>query len=313
MDRLKYFLLVFLLGVLLFLLYLSFSNKGNNIASLNDLVKCVNILECKGNGCKPVPKYCAPISSKKVSKAETNDSPGLKKLISNIVKPKEPEKVQTKKKAAVQPIQESEIKRAIKKKNITAEKKTRQAHEEHQYSKKRYKFKKLDLEFVERGFNYAMGNIFFALPLVAFGMSLWGIGFRPILQVYALLCLAAIIAAAFTGEIVIKNYNYLGPYLFILGGASLLLYEEQKSFVAPILGVIIGVFLGFMVASDGPLIDKWPFVIGTLMAAGFIILIFSIAMQLFNKPWLVTGTSIIGAGMIGLSLLMFAFELDSNR
>ncbi|MGH1353340.1 MAG: hypothetical protein ACRBBN_21410, partial [Methyloligellaceae bacterium] len=102
MDSLKYILLVFLLGVLIFLLYMSFSQKSKDISSLNDLVKCVNILECRGSNCKPVPEYCSQITPKKqisekqmkpqakpvINKAEVkteaDDAWGLKKLYARI-------------------------------------------------------------------------------------------------------------------------------------------------------------------------------------------------------------------------------------
>ncbi len=313
MERVKYFLLAFFLGVLVFLVYLAFFKGGNNIGSLDELVKCVNYLECKGKRCPEVPPQCSRLNPEKIEKSQTNDGTGLKTLISNIVKSVYPEDKKIKPKTGVQSIKASELERAIKQKKIRLERKKEEAHDEHQRTRRRFDFRQIDLQYIERGFNYALGNIFFALPLIAFGMSISGLGVRPSLQIYALFSLAVIIAAAFTGEIVIKNYNYLGPYLFILGGAALLLYDEQKSFVLPILGVIIGVFIGFTVASDGPLIDKWPFVVGTIFAAGFILMIFSIAVQLFNKPWFAMGMTIMGGGLIALALMMFAFELDANR
>ena len=52
---------------------------------------------------------------------------------------------------------------------------------------------------------------------------------------------------------------------------------------------------------------------GTLLAAAFIIFVFSIALHLFNKPaWFNNMKTYFGGGLVALALIMFALELNGD-
>ncbi len=207
---------------------------------------------------------------------------------------------------------DTELKIAIERQKRINERKAHKAKVKHEHRKQRSLAERIDLTFIEIGFSYTLRNVFVVIPLIAFGMSLAALGLKQSAQTYGLLAVATAVASAFVGETVLKNYDYLGPYLYLLSGASLLLFAEQKEYILPILGAVMGVLIGFTAGADSPVNDKWPFIIGVLFACGFVLMIFSISTQLFNQTWSETIMNILGGGLIALALIMFALEMNGN-
>lgn len=360
MERFRYIFMFILVGILLTLLYFIFFQEKKNINNIESLLHCIELQDCKGKNCPPLPDYC-PRNDQQPQTADTHshsasgtsdradtdssaknegssgiktiedsikeetakkDSPDkegksqslLEKLLSNIktVEDKPAPAPLPEHRRSNNKYSDTELKKAIERQKRINERKSRKAKIKHKERKQLTLAERIDFTFIEIGFSYTLRNVFVVIPLIAFGMSLAALGLKQSAQTYGLLAVALAVSSAFVGDTVLKNYDYLGPYLYLLSGASLLLFAEQKEYILPILGAIIGVLIGFTAGADSPINDKWPFIIGVIFACGFVLMIFSISTQLFNQTWSETIMNILGGGLIALALIMFALEMNGN-
>ena len=171
---------------------------------------------------------------------------------------------------------------------------------------------KINIEFLKYGFRYVFSNFYLYLPIIAFGLSMGVLGIAMSLKILGMFVIAVIVSAAITQETIIGHYNYIGPYIMLFGGVAVVLYDEQKTYAIPLLGGLIGMFFGFLVASDGPLAQKWVFVTGALFAAAFITLVSSLCAKLFDKKWLDNVMSLLGGSLIAIALVLFAIEVNTR-
>ncbi len=290
MTDFRKYLLVLILGILLFLIYyIFFSHHVTNVTpqenktlNIEALIKCLERLKCSETDCVIEISQC-----QKILQGQYTPLPKYKYTDRDL---------------------RDTIEQQIK---INAESLSEFYKSTEQYYNKYFKWN-LNTDAFILGFQYAFNNIFLYIPLIALGMSLGFLGMLQTCKIFFLLCIATLLAALLVNDTIVDNYLFFGPYLLLFSGVSVLLYNEQKAHVLPIIAVLIGIFYGFTLGSDNPSDGTWLFLFGALTTAAFLVGISSLFSSLFDEKLMDNVMNLLGTGLVIISLVMFALEVHQS-